>query len=258
VTISLRDEAGHLIGFFISDVQPGTRFTLTDADLRTGSNSIGFPGVPSVGLGTGAVPTRASVFSVIVSSSERVVSELAQYFGQGSVTPSGDANAGAPGLDLVGAPSGENDVLFPALSTTDPASSLPLSNTVFLYNPGVNTVRVNGTFYGAAGVVAHQTYTVGPDAIQVIGTSITDSGGTGSAHGLPIPAGTLGAEFSVTQLRGNFESGEPAQAPETFVAAAVTHSADGSQWWGSQGLYPLPVAPSCSNAMGQPLPAGCP
>jgi hypothetical protein len=258
VTISLRDEAGHLIGFFISDVQPGTRFTLTDADLRTGSNSVGFPGVPSVGLGTAVAPTRASVFSVIVSSSERVVSELAQYFGQGSVTPSGDANAGAPGLDLVGAPSGENDVLFPALSTTDPASSLPLSNTVFLYNPGVNTVRVNGTFYGATGVVAHQTYTVGPDAIQVIGTNITDSGGTGSAHGLPIPAGTLGAEFSVDQLRGNFESGEPAQAPETFVAAAVTHSADGSQWWGSQGLYPLPVAPSCSNANGQPLPAGCP
>lgn len=250
VTIQLRGEDGRLVGFFITDVDAGARFTLSYNDLTSSSGGVGFPGVPQ------SAPTRAGVFSTIVSSSDRVVAELAQYFGQGSFTPSGDANSGAPGIDLVGAPSGETDVLFPALGETDPASSLPLSNTVFLYNPGVNPVRINGTFYGANGVVAHQSYEVGPDAIQVIGQNSAFSGG--SAGGSPIPAGTIGAEFSTIQERGTNASGEPGQAPEAFVAAAVTHSADGSQWWGTQGFYPLPAAPSCSNANGAPLPGGCP
>ena len=133
---------------------------------------------------------------------------------------------------------------------------------MFLYNPGVNTVRVNGTFYGAAGVVAHQTYTIDADHIQVIGTITATSGG--DPAGSPIPAGTMGAEFSTVQQRGNFASGEPGQAPETFVAAAVTHSADGTNWWGTQGLYPLPIAPSCAitdTTTGlplRPIPGGCP
>ena len=262
VTIQLRGENGRLAGFFVTDVDAGARFTLTDADLTSSSGGIAFPGVPP------SAPTRAGVLSVVVSSSERVVAEEAQYYGQGSVTPSGDANAGAPGAAFVGAPTGETDVIFPALSTTDPAlvgtaaASQPLSQTVFLYNPGVDPIQVNGTFYGASGVVAHQTYTIGADAIQVIGQASASSGG--AASGMPIPAGTLGAEFTVVQLRGGSASGEPAQATESFIATAVTHSADGSNWWGTQGLYPLPLSQTasgtgpCTTSTGAPLGTGCP
>ena len=254
VTIQLRGENGRLLGFFFTDVDAGARFTLTYNDLTSSSSGIGFPGVPT------SAPTRAGVFSAVVSSSERVVAELAQYFGQGGTTPSGDANSGAPGLVLVGAPSGEQNVLFPNLNVIDPASSFPLAHTIFLYNPGVNPTRVNGTFFGPTGVVAHQVYTVRPDAIVAIGQASSFSSGsvvTGT-NGLPlsIPAGTTGAEFTTVQQRGSIQSGEPAQAPETFVAAQVTHSADGSQWWGTQGLYPLPTA--CNTPTGQPLPTGCP
>ena len=113
-------------------------------------------------------------------------------------------------------------------------------------------MRVNGTFYGAAGVV------VAPDLHRrprcYPGHRDTELAGVSAdgdhRRGSPIPAGHVGAEFSATQQRGNFASGEPATAPEAFVAAAVTHSADGSNWWGTQGLYPLPVAPTCSNTNG--------
>jgi hypothetical protein len=237
VTIQLRGEDGRLEGFFTNDVDAGARWTLTDADLTNSSGGIGFPGVPS------SSPTRAGVSSVVVSSSERVIAEEAQYFGQSPTTATGDANVGAPGLDLVGAPTGESDVFFPALSTA-------LSQTVFLYNPGVNATTINATYYGITGTVGHATYTVGPDQIQVIGENLTDSGGTGAAAGTGIPASTLGAEFSVVQNRGSFggTTGEPGTAPETFVAAAVTHSPDNSNWWGTQGLYPLPTG--CSTATG--------
>ncbi len=253
VTIQLRGESGRLLGFFFTDVDAGARFTLRTTDLTSSSNGIGFPGVPS------AAPTRAGVFSTNVTSSERVVAELAQYYGQGGITPSGDANSGAPGIDLVGSPTGTSDVLFPNLGTADPANTtLPLSQTVFLYNPGVNPIRVSGTFFGPGGVLAHQTYQIGPDRIATIGQNRTDVGGTGvfsaTVSGAPIPAGTTGAEFSTVQQRGPSVSGEPTQAPEAFVAASVTHSADGSNWWGTQGLYPLPVAASNATATGQPLP----
>ncbi len=250
VTIQLRGENGRLLGFFFTDVDAGARFTLTYNDLTSSSSGIGFPGVPT------AAPTRAGVFSAVVSSSERVVAELAQYFGQGGFTPSGDANSGAPGLDLVGAPSGETNVLFPNLNVIDPSSAFPLAHTIFLYNPGVTATRVNGTFFGPAGVVAHQVYTVQPDAIVAIGQASSFSSGTAISPTAPIPAGTTGAEFSTIQQRGPEVSGEPGRAPETFVAAQVTHSADGSQWWGTQGLYPLPT--NCATPTGQPLPTGCP
>jgi len=250
VTIQLRGENGRLLGFFFTDVDAGARFTLTYNDLTSSSSGIGFPGVPT------SAPTRAGVFSAVVSSSERVVAEEAQYFGQGGFTPTGDANSGAPGLALTGAPSGETNVLFPNLNVIDPASAQPLAHTIFLFNPGVNTTRVNGTFFGPAGVVAHQVYTVRPDAIVAIGQASSFSSGTAISPTASIPAGTTGAEFTTVQQRGPFVSGEPAQAPETFVAAQVTHSADGSQWWGTQGLYPLPTA--CNTPTGQPLPTGCP
>jgi hypothetical protein len=239
VTIQLRGEDGRLEGFFTNDVDAGARWTLTDADLTSSSGGIGFPGVPT------AAPTRAGVSSVTVSSSERVISELANYFGQSPTTASGDANLGAPGLALVGAASGETDVYFPALSSA-------LSQTVFLYNPGVNAVTIHGTYYGVTGTVGSATYTVGPDQIQVIGQGVSDVGGTGGAApaGSTIPANTMGAEFTAMQTRGSFEgtSAEPGEAPETFVAAAVTHSADNSNWWGTQGLYPLPTL--CSTVTG--------
>jgi len=254
VTISLRGENGRLLGFFFTDVDAGARFTLSYRDLTSSSSGIGFPGVPT------SAPTRAGVFSAVVSSSERVVAEEAQYFGQGGATPSGDANSGAPGLALVGAPSGETNVLFPSLNVIDPASQFPLAHTIFLYNPGVNPTRVNGTFFGAAGVVAHQVYTIQPDAIVAIGENSSYSSGaaiTGTATGGPlsIPVGTTGAEFSTVQQRGII-AGEQGTAPETFVAAQITHSADGSQWWGTQGLYPLPTA--CNTPTGGPIPTGCP
>ncbi len=254
VTISLRGENGRLLGFFFTDVDAGARFTLTYRDLTSSSSGIGFPGVPT------SAPTRAGVFSAVVSSSERVVAEEAQYFGQGGATPSGDANNGAPGLDLVGAPSGETNVLFPNLNVIDPASQFPLAHTLFLYNPGVNPTRVSGTFFGATGVVAHQVYTIQPDAIVAIGENSSYSSGTAITNSvtggpLSIPAGTTGAEFSTVQQRGVI-AGEQGTAPETFVAAQVTHSADGSQWWGTQGLYPLPTA--CNTPTGGPIPTGCP
>jgi hypothetical protein len=264
VTIQLRGENGRLLGFFFTDIDAGARFTLTYNDLTSSSSGIGFPGVPTDS------PTRAGVFSAVVSSSERVVAEEAQYYGQGGSTPSGDANSGAPGIDLVGAPSGETDVLFPSMSVVDPASAFPLARTIFLYNPGVNPTRINGTFFGPSGVVAHQVYTVQPDAIVAIGQNSSYSSGNpvtttatvastpAVTTGVPlsIPAGTTGAEFSTIQQRGPEVSGEPARAPETFVAAQVTHSADGSQWWGTQGLYPLPT--SRNTPTGQPIPSGCP
>lgn len=254
VTIQLRGENGRLLGFFISDVDAGTRFTLTYADLTSGSGGIGFPGVPA------AQPTRAGAFSTFVSSSERVVAELPNYYGQGPVTPSGDANAGAPGLDLVGAPTGQTDVIFPSLASSEVVAGRGIESTVFLYNPGVNPIQVAGSFFTITGTVL-QTYTIGPDQIQVIGRKITDSGGTGSAQGSVMPAGTLGAEFSIVPRRGSTNggpngvpgtvggpSGEPGAAAESFVAAAISHSADAAQWWGTQGYYPLPTA--CSTASG--------
>lgn len=252
VTVQLRGENGRLLGFFFTDVDAGSRFTLSYNDLTSSASGIGFPGVPV------AAPVRAGVFSAVVSSSERVVSEIAQYYGQGSVTPSGDAGAGAPGLALIGAPTGETDVFFPALTTTDPTSTQPLSQSVFLYNPGVTTIRINGTFFGPAGVLAHYAYQIGPDQIQVISQVGSSHGGVSDTTNMSIPAGTTGAEFTTIQQRGATQSGEPAQAPEAFVAAAVTHSADASNWWGTQGYYPLPVDASCSTSTGQPQGAGCP
>jgi hypothetical protein len=255
VTIQLRGENGRLLGFFISDVDAGTRFTLTQADLTSGSGGIGFPGVPA------AQPTRAGVFSTFVSSSERIVAELPNYYGQGPVTSSGDANKGAPGLNLTGAPTGATDVMFPSLAPSEVVAGRGISSTVFLYNPGVNTIQVSGAFFTAGGVITRTTYTIGPDQIQVIGQHITDSGGTGSAAGSPMPAGTLGAEFSIVPQRGSTNgtafgvpgtvggpSGEPGADAESFVAAAISHSADAAQWWGTQGYYPLPTA--CSTATG--------
>jgi len=254
VTIQLRGENGRLLGFFISDVDAGTRFTLTYADLTSGSGGIGFPGVPA------AQPTRAGVFSTFVSSSERVVAELPNYYGQGPVTSSGDANLGAPGIDLVGAPTGQTDVIFPSLASSEVVAGRGIESTVFLYNPGVNPIQVAGSFFTITGTVL-QTYTIGPDQIQVIGRKITDSGGTGSAQGPVMPAGTLGAEFSIVPQRGSTNgtangvpgtvggpSGEPGADAESFVAAAISHSADAAQWWGTQGYYPLPTA--CSTASG--------
>lgn len=261
ITIQLRTENGRLLGFFFTDVDAGARFTLSYNDLTGGSSGIAFPGVPL------AAPTRAGVFSAVVSSSERVVSELSQYYGLQTLSttpaltvtgPSGDAGSGAPGLTLTGAPSGETNVLFPALGTTDPASAQPLSQTVFLYNPGIDTIRVNGTYFGPAGVLAHYVYQIGADSIVAIGQTTSSSGGVTSAVTSTIPAGTTGAEFTTVQQRGATQSGEPGQTPETFVAAAVTHSADGTNWWGTQGFYPLPVSPLCSTTTGQPLGPGCP
>jgi len=249
VTISLRGENGRLLGFFFTDVDAGARFTLTYNDLTSSSSGIGFPGVPT------AAPTRAGVFSAVVSSSERVVAEEAQYYGEGGATPGGNPNNGAPGLDLVGAPSGETNVLFPNLNVIDPASQFPLAHTIFLYNPGVNPTRVSGTFFGAAGVVAHQVYTIQPDAIVAIGENSSYSSGTAISPTASIPVGTTGAEFSTVQQRGII-AGEQGTAYETFVAAQITHSADGSQWWGTQGLYPLPTA--CNTPTGGPIPTGCP
>jgi hypothetical protein len=254
VTIQLRGEDGRLLGFFISDVDAGTRFTLTTADLTSGSGGIGFPGVPR------AQPTRAGVFSAFVSSSERIVAELSNYYGQGPNTPTGDANAGAPGITLVGSPTGQTDVIFPNLAPSEPIAGQGIQSTVFLYNPGVNTIKVSGAFYTITGTIL-QTYTINPDQIQVIGRSITDSGGTGTAQGPAMPAGTLGAEFALVPQRGSTNgtangvpgtlggpSGEPGQPADGFVAAAISHSADAAQWWGTQGYYPLPT--TCSTANG--------
>jgi hypothetical protein len=259
VTIQLRAEDGSLLGFFINDVDPGTRFTLTNNDLTQAGSAggIGFPGVPTTHTSASATATRTGLFSAIVSSSERIVAELADYYGQGPVTSTGDANKGAPGISLVGAPSGETDVIFPALGGSEAVSGKPISSTVFLYNPGVNAIQVSGAFFGAAGTVTKQTYTVGPDQIQIIGQSSTDVGGTGTfsstVSGAPMPAGTMGAEFSVVQQRGSLSgtSGEPGQDAESFVAAAISHSGDtAAQWWGTQGYYPLPSG--CSPTTGCP------
>lgn len=256
VTIQLRAEDGSLLGFFINDVDPGTRFTLTNNDLTNSAGGIGFPGVPTTHATAGATATRTAVFSAIVSSSERIVAELANYYGQGPVTSTGDGNKGAPGISLVGAPSGETDVIFPNLAPSEPIGGLGISSTVFLYNPGVNAIQVSGAFFGAKGAVTKQTYTIGPDQIQIIGQHSTDVGGTGAfsstVSGSPIPAGTLGAEFSAVQQRGSLTgtSGEPGQDAESFVAAVISHSADAAQWWGTQGYYPLPSG--CSTTTGCP------
>lgn len=242
VTIQLRGEDGRLLGFFISDVDAGARFTLTQADLTSGSGGIGFPGVPT------DAPTRAGLFSAVVSSSERVVAQLTDYYG--SATTTGDANAGAPGIALVGAPSGETDVLFPNVRASEVIFGAAISNTLTLYNPGVNSISVTGAFYGSTGVITRQTYTIAPDQIQIIGSTMASAGG--AAAGAPMPAGTLGVEFSTVQQRGSLTgtSGEPGQDDESFVAAEVTHSSDGTNWWGTQGYYPLPT--TCSTATGCP------
>jgi hypothetical protein len=180
VTASFYDATGHQIAQAPSvTVAGGTRQTIV-VNKVLGANAVG-------------------PYSVVLNATGSIEAELAQYY-------QGSPNIGDhPGVDFPAQPQGYGDVFLSNLETTLPDGA-PLTREIYLYNPGGTQEQVNVTYFGAGGATAHNTYVVGPDAI----TSID----AGQDTGATIPAGPLGAEFTVN-------------GTGTIIVASVGRTSDG-------------------------------
>jgi hypothetical protein len=149
----------------------------------------------------------AGPFYIVVSSDQPIFVEHPQYVG-------GSPNSGAhPGLILQGSPAGVQSVLFPNVNTAS-ASGAPISETVFLMNPGATTVTVNGTYYTPSGSTVSVAYTVPAGQLVVVNVN-ADAGG--------LPAGPLGAQYT---------TGTGGQ----FIAARIANTPDQLSYVGNQGV----------------------
>lgn len=191
VTVSFFDKAGAPINSQQVQVDGGTRETINVNDV---------------------VGTQADVFSAVVTSDKSVYVEKPTFYG-------GDPNLGGTHAVAAptGAPSGLTSASFPYLDTAT-ASGAPLSQTVFLYNPGATSITVNGTFVTGGSSVT-KTYTVAPNSITTVNVN---------ADTATLPAKTpIGGMFQLVSTSTT--------VGQSFVSALTTNTANFSMVLGDQG-----------------------
>jgi hypothetical protein len=146
-------------------------------------------------------------FYTVVSSDQPVLVERPQYIG-------GSPNSGThPGVSPSGSPAGLQSVLFPYVNTADPSGSA-IAQTVFLLNPGVTTITVNGTYYAPNGQTVSVAYSVAAGSLLVVNVG-TDAAG--------LPAGPLGAQYTTA-------------AGGQFIATSIGNTGDKLSYVGNQGV----------------------
>jgi hypothetical protein len=145
----------------------------------------------------------------MVASDKPIFVEKPQYFG-------GSPNEGRhPGVTLSGSPDGLTSVLFPNVNTAS-ATGVPISETVFLLNPGPAPITVSGTYYSPGGQTATATYIIGAGALKVVDVNATSG----------LPPGPLGAQYVSTSA---------ATSNGSLVAARIANTPDQVAYIGSQG-----------------------
>ena len=117
-------------------------------------------------------------------------------------------------------------VAFPYLDRTT-AASVPLSQTIYLYNPGAAALQIIGTF-NAGGSTLTKTYTVQQNALLPV-----DVG----AEAASVPIGSLGAVFQVAPGAAGSQA--------LFWASAQSNDVRFSAVEINQPTYPFPP-PACS------------
>ena len=197
VTVSFFDKNGAAINSQQVQVDGGTRETINVNNV---------------------VGTQADVFSVIVTSDKNIFAEKPVFYG-------GDPNNG--GTHAVespsGSPAGLTSVAFPYLDLVS-ITGTPLTQTVYLYNPGATTITVRGTYViGTATVV--KTYTVKANSITTVSVNAD--------------AATLAPKAA---LGGIFQIVPGSNQGDSFVASVVSNTPDFAVVVGDQGTYPLGFA----------------
>jgi hypothetical protein len=191
VTVSFFDKTGAPINSQQVQVDGGTRETIMVNDV---------------------VGTQADVFSAVVTSDKSVYVEKPTFYG-GDPSLGGTHAVAAP----TGSPTGLTSAMFPYLDTVS-ASGTPLSQTVFLYNPGATTITVNGT-YVTGGSSVTKSYTVAPNSITTVSVNA-------DAATLPAKA-PIGGMFQLVSTSTT--------VGQSFVSALTTNTPDFSSVLGDQG-----------------------
>jgi hypothetical protein len=156
------------------------------------------------------IPPLAGPYWTMVASDKPIFVEKPQYFG-------GSPNEGRhPGVTLSGSPDGLTSVLFPNVNTAS-ATGVPISETVFLLNPGPASITVSGTYYAAGGQTATATYIIGAGMLKVVGVNADAAG---------LPPGPLGAQYVSTSA---------ATSNGSLVAARIANTPDQVAYIGNQG-----------------------
>ena len=181
VTATFFSAAGQQLGSpQLVSVAPGTRQTI----------------VVNPVLGAAAV----TPFSAVLSASGPIEAESAQYYG-------GSPNVGKhPGVAFPLQAAGSGTAVLSNLETSL-LDGTSLQRTVYLYNPGTAPVQVAATYYGGNGATAQTTASVPAHGVTTV--DVTQDAG------LSLPAGALGAQFTVSGGGG------------TVIAYAVGTTADG-------------------------------
>jgi hypothetical protein len=187
VLVSFFDSTGKSINSVNLTVSPGSRETVVVNNALPGP--------------------VAGDFATVVNSDQPIMVEHPQYLG-------GSPNAGTnPGASPVGSPAGLQATYFPNVNTAT-AAGAPISETVFLYNPGNTPVTVQGTYYTPGGATVTKSYVV-PVSSTGVGGILTinvnaDAGG--------LPQGPLGAVYTTSS--GSFVAARVANDPgqKSFIA----------------------------------------
>jgi len=208
VTVAFFDKTGHAINSQQVQVDGGTRETINTNDV---------------------VGTQSDVFSVVVTSDKNIFVERPQFYG-GDPSKGGTFAASNPS----GSPAGLTSVAFPYLDLTGPTGA-PISQTVFLYNPGATAIQVRGT-YATGSVTVAQLYTVGPNSITTVNVN---------ADAASLPKGPLGGIFQIVQTGTSSSSNVTSVQTgngDSFVAASQANSPDFKMVVSDQGTYPIGAA----------------
>jgi len=198
VTVSAFDKNGNSINSQSIQVDGGTRETINVNDIAG---------------------TQGDVFSLNVTSDKNVVAEITRTFG-------GDPSNGGTfaASRSLGSPAGLTSASFPYLDLTS-ATGTPITQTVFLYNPGASPISVLGTFVAMTGTTVVKTYTVGANSITTVNVN---------ADAASLPAGGLGGIFQVVNTGGtNGNTGA------SFVASNQSNKPDFSSVSGDQANYAI-------------------
>jgi len=194
VTVSFFSASGAAINSQQVQVDGGTRETINVNDV---------------------VGTQPDVFSVVVTSDKNIFVERPTYYG-GDPSKGGTFAIESP----AGSPAGLTSVAFPYLDLTS-SSGTAISQTVYLYNPGVNTITVRGV-YATGGTTLVKTYQVKANSILAVYVN---------ADAATLPKGPLGGIFQVVSNGGG--------TSDSFVASVVSNSPDFKIVVGDQGTYPI-------------------
>lgn len=197
VTTSYTGATGGSLGQARVAVSPGTRRTIVASSVL------------------GAADT--GTFGVALQASGPIEAEASQYFG-------GSPNSGThAGVIVPGVASPSTDLLLADLSTTM-TDGTPLTQTVYLSNPGAAQVTVDATYFGSGGSPVTKRYSVAAGGIAAVVVNVD--------VGAPLPGSTAHASqpsgFS-TVLGAEFRASGP------IVAYATARSVEGRAITGIAG-----------------------